>query len=168
MYNKNNLRVAKCARESGLKPELASVLFTGLHTVATDAFRLIEMSVPQGEAHEPVLLDAKQVEAIKVTDKDTIVVAENGNIKIAQSEYSPEKRDAETFPKYEAIFPTKDPVIKIAFNARYLSEMLAILKRVPKFERVEMSLYGERDPIVIEAKGDEQSARAMLMPMMNS
>jgi DNA polymerase III sliding clamp (beta) subunit (PCNA family) len=134
MYNKNNLRVAKCARESDLKPELASVLFTGLHTVATDGFRLMEISVPHGEAHEPVLLNAKNVGALKATDKDMIVVTEDGTIKTPRSQYIGEKRNADDFPKYQHLFPTETPVVKMTVNAAYLSEMLAIMARLNKFE----------------------------------
>ena len=166
MYNKNNLRVAKVAKEGSIQPALASVLFTGLHTVATDSFRLIEMSVPNGEAHEPVLLNAKQVGKIKATDKDMIVITKDGTIKTPEGTYSPEKYDADTYPKYEQIFPTETPVLEIHVDATYLESILAILKRVHKFEHVKMSLYGVNKPIVIEAKGDEQSARAMLMPIM--
>ena len=108
MYNKNNLRVAKVAKTGTIQPQLASVLFTGLHTVATDGFRLIEMSVPNGEAHEPVLLNAKQDHLqVKSTDKDMIVVAKGGSIKTSQGEYTLEKRDADEFPKYEHLFPTE-------------------------------------------------------------
>lgn len=44
IYNKHNLEVAKVASKSDMKPELACVLFMPDKTVATDTFRLVEMS----------------------------------------------------------------------------------------------------------------------------
>ena len=52
MYNKNNLAVAAIASKSSIKPELASVLFTKDATVATDSFKLVEISTPSGLDYE--------------------------------------------------------------------------------------------------------------------
>ena len=52
IYNKLNLEVAKIASDSEMRPELASVMFTKDKTVATDSFRLIEISVDKEQAPE--------------------------------------------------------------------------------------------------------------------
>lgn len=83
LYNKHNLAVAKIAATSNLRKELTCVAFFKDKTVATDAFRLIEVSTPKGGhtiddyptieginivkniEKEPILLRAKTVQALK-------------------------------------------------------------------------------------------------------
>lgn len=82
-YNKNNLSIHRIASKSDLKPEIASVLFTPSHTVATDSFRLIEMSTPadlnaetlaeypaipglKKILHDPIMLPADEVARMKI------------------------------------------------------------------------------------------------------
>lgn len=85
IYNQNNLNVAKVASKTGINPELRAVAFFKDKTVATDRFRLIEMSTPAEEGkdplenyptagvkniltklEEPLMLEAKTVSKLKI------------------------------------------------------------------------------------------------------
>lgn len=48
LYNALNLEVAKVAAKDSAKPELNGVFFTPQKSVATDSFRLLEISTPSG------------------------------------------------------------------------------------------------------------------------
>src|SRR3990167_7027831 len=45
LYNRHNLAVAGVASDSSIKPVLSGVMFTKDKTVATDSYRLVEISV---------------------------------------------------------------------------------------------------------------------------
>ena len=46
LYNKHNLEVAKIASKTTTREELTGVLFTKDKTVASDTFRLLEITTP--------------------------------------------------------------------------------------------------------------------------
>lgn len=89
LFNRNNLAVAKIASKSDVRPELAGVFFTKDKTVATDVYKLVEVTVPDGgdvltaenypkvegktamRSFKPFILPAKMVSAIKLP-KDKI------------------------------------------------------------------------------------------------
>ena len=98
LYNDINLSVAKIASKSnGLKPVLESVMFTKNFTVATDSYRLIEMSVPKNakasefpkvdgvsamQGCSPFLVSAKMLkEKIKIPKKTSLPILGNVAVK---------------------------------------------------------------------------------------
>lgn len=171
MYNKNNFAIHKIASDSTIKQELHAVAFYGNRSVATDAFRLIEMTA-WGEPHEPILYDRDEVKKIKL---------EKGVIKS-------ELRDATTARPYEGLtYPDVDIVTKKAFreaedptlytmvmvNAELLEGLLTIMKKLNTFGKVSISVPKERNKAMVlfaetvaQGTADKQTARALLMPIV--
>lgn len=171
MYNKNNLAVAQFAAPSKIKPELAAVLFTGTHTVATDGFRIIEVSAPEPDTTAaPQLLDARNIRDVKATQKDTIALNDDGTIVTPTATYSP-RSVAGAFPNYKMLLDektAKPPVLKLRVNARYLAELTTLMAKLNTYGSIDLTLYGEREPILLETPDHEsttQPARALLMPV---
>ncbi len=169
MYNKLNLAVGKVASKTSIKPELGSIAFFGNRTVATDSFRLLEVSAPGAALPEPVLLNAKHLKGnLKITPDREIDIEEI----MLRSGAEPIEATYPNFDKIvdEAFARTDD--IKISINAKYLSEMLAILATMNSFNSVELSiplLPGKA--IVMTAKTSQktdgpepQVARGLVMP----
>lgn len=161
--NKENIAVASFAAKSPIRPELASVLLKGGKIVATDSFRLIEMEVEEYEGDVPVLIPAKEFKAMKgkvilgekseegyklSSDQMTLIVSANG--------------DPESYPDYEKIIPTEEPVLEIKVNGRYLAEVLSLLAKTHPFETVELSFYGPKKGIVLHTA----KARGIVMPQV--
>lgn len=170
MYNKLNLAVGKVASKSSIKPELKSIAFFGDRTVATDSFRLLEVSAPGAALDEPVMLDAKYLKGnLKVTPEQDLDVNEI-------MERSGAKPVVGNFPKYKEIIEPamkREGDIKFSVNGKYMAEMLAIMATTNKFAQVEFSIpQGPGLPIIMVAKTaktkdnpDQQVVRGLLMPM---
>lgn len=170
MYNKLNLAVGKVASKTSIKPELGSIAFYGNKTVATDSFRLLEVSAPGGELNEPILLNAKYLKGnLKISpDKDVDL-----NEIISRSGAAPV---AGNFPKYEEIlepaFKRTDD-IEFSVNGKFLAEMLTIMASTNKFAQVKFSIPQKAGlPIVMTAKTpttkndpEPQIIRGLIMPM---
>lgn len=160
MYNKNNLAVAKVASKSSIRPSLACVAFYGDKTVATDSFRLIEMSADGEGLETPELYHADVVKGIKLKKGETIdsIPGEQG-------------ANGDTFPLYEHVIADaeKHAYRDIMVNAEYLAEICTILKDVHPFKKIKLSIpvAGTQYPVIITAQGareTDQKARALLMP----
>ncbi len=162
MYNKNNLAIAKIASATRIKPELACVAFYGDRTVATDSFRMIEMSA-DGKRHEPNLVYAEEVKAIKLKKGETIG---------AMDERLAPSISADGWPNVDIIMGNfkQDDYIEHNIGAGLMEGIMAVMKNVSTIERVTIKVPKEKfKPIIIEAvsdrAGDNQKARAFLMPM---
>lgn len=197
LYNEHNLKVAKIASRGGIKPVLECVLFTKDKSVATDSFRLLEVSVPKNakagefpkvQGHsvmqgvKPFLARAREVEKIKIPKKAKLPILEHFGIKHVDNhhaEFLSVDKDGESvqitnalrvddqFPDYEKIFPTGKPVAEVDVNAFFLSEILEIMGGMNKHDaRITIKIYGEGKPVVVVAGNDNQSARAMIMPVV--
>src|SRR3990167_1588711 len=96
LYNSLNLECAKIADKSDRRPELSGVLFTASKTVATDTFRLLEVSVPAGIKPEefpvvdgatamrgcsPFLVSAKSLRDIKIKPNKSLPILNHVAIK---------------------------------------------------------------------------------------
>lgn len=132
-YNKHNLAVAKFANPAKIRPEMNSVLFTEKHTVATDSFRLMRVSTPEGDypmdnvkpidTGDGILLPLDVVKAIKlpkaekhiqgvdsmvITEKDESMSPASVSIKTVHltdgvTDTVTANEVGGTFPKYESI-----------------------------------------------------------------
>lgn len=192
LYNSLNLEVVKIASKSEMKPELAGVLFKNDRTVATDGFRLLEITTPTGVKPEdfpvvdgaaamrgcqPFIASAKSLKEIKIPKvKNGLPILQNVAIK-----YLDDKRveflttDLETakittarrvegkFPDYEQIFPQGAPAAEVVINGELLAELLGIMAKLGGITKsVKMKFYGKTKPVMLEA-GETQKARGMIM-----
>jgi len=95
MYTKHNLLPTKITSKLNLKPELASVAFYGNRTIATDSFRLLEVSA-FGDAHEPVIIHKEQLKSFK-PDKKQLQFSES---------------DINATPITDRMYPDVDKIMK--------------------------------------------------------
>lgn len=197
MYNKHNLAVAKIAMKGDLKPELASVYFTNNHTVATDSFRLIEISVPDNVDIEefPIMdkkinettgaiIDARQILKIALPKCGSLPIAENlvvhqvdeENVELITTDVLDNSMNIKrvrtvpgTYPKYKEIVPKEDPLISIRINAKYLADVLNILGELDSFNNeVTLEIFADKyKPVIIKAKNKNQSGFGLVMPLSN-
>lgn len=195
LYNKHNLAVANFASKSEIRKEIACVFFTDKKTVATDSFRLVEVSTDTALEDErfpeqagnrkpmkgvkPFLVNAKQVKDLKLPNKGNndealalgVFHSDKVRVEVATSEGDSRNLrpvDGE-FPDYEQIFPTEEPAVKILVNGEYLAEVASMLAKMNAFGKVEIELSSNpHKPIVLRGRNDKktQTARAMVMPML--
>lgn len=145
--------------------ELACVAFYGDRTVATDAFRMIEMSATGKKLKTPVLYNAEALKGVKVI--------KGVDIDLKDIKVKPANVHGDKYPNIDMILKNADEqeYIEHNINAEYLEEILNVLKRVDgTFKKVTLKIPKEKyKPIIITAentkKGSEQKARALLMPM---
>jgi len=166
MYNKNNLAVAKLATRNRIKPELACVAFCGNRTMATDTFRMIEVSAAGPKLNKPVLYFADDVKTVKLKKGDMVPTE---LLPIKGSEI-----DGETYPDLDRAKKSLEALeyAEIMVNAAYLEEILSVMKNIdPKFAKVtiKVPMNISYKPMVIEAVNLDpkapQSATALLMPL---
>lgn len=157
MLNKLNIEVAKFASDSEFRPAITGLLITGEKTVATDSFRLVEITRPVKGEHEPLIVNAKEL-------LKKVKIPKGGDI-VELHELSSVSKIYEKFPDYEKVIPTGEPKAEFSVNGLFLAEIAKLLGKVNGIAKINIKVYGPGDPIVIEAKNDEQSARALLMPL---
>ncbi|TSD02694.1 MAG: hypothetical protein Athens071426_409 [Parcubacteria group bacterium Athens0714_26] len=170
------------------------VLFTKDKTVATDSFRLLEITTPSGMKPEdfpivsdatalkecqPFIVPAKSLREIKIPKSKTLPIMENVAIKkLDKEQVEFLTTDLETakittariingkFPDYEKIFPCDKPIAEILVNGKFLSELLTIMAKLNNLQQeVKIKIYGKDKPMVLEASNKNQKARGMLMPI---
>jgi len=193
IYNKNNLNVAKIVSKNKMRIEISGVLFTKDKTVATDSFRLIEISTPKGlnyndfpfskgegivsKGFEPFIADASDLKKIVIPKKGSLPILHTTVIGSVRSEaVNFTTSDIEStdnvivrkikgeYPKYEEIIPTGKPLVTFTVNAEYLIGVLEVLGKLERGHKVEMKFYGETKPMVLEAGNEEiQKGRAVIM-----
>lgn len=169
MYTALNLAIAKIANPKAANPSVRGVWFYPDKTMATDSYRLIEVTAPEGlegEANviEPVCLPAREVERIKANEHALIEIEnKTATITTGANQTKLAILDASAI-LYDALFTNKEPAAKIVLNAKYLKELCAILEKANDANRITISVYSETEPIKLEAKG-AQNIRALLMPI---
>ena len=194
IYNKNNLAVAKIASKNKSRRSIAGVLFTPEKTVATDSFRLIEMSVPKDVKADAFpmpegmkadnfvgsfVIDAESLKGFTLPNVSSMPIL-NNTVVSKQDEKSVDffrkdlnnesfqtfRKVDEDYPEYEGIFPTGKPQAEISVNAKFLKDLVGILGNLDKqSSKVRIAIYPNGKPMVITAKNNEQEGRAMLMPI---
>lgn len=160
--------VTKVASKHSIKPEYGAVAFYGNRTVATDTFRLLEISA-QGEAHEPRLLPAKAVGQLVKLSKEQLVsleriaeiVGQSVNTKHQYPDVDQVINSAEAYEDY----------VDIHLNGRLLAEVLLALSKLNKFEGVKLRVPKEPErPILAYSweknneKEGHQKGRGLVMP----
>ena len=193
LYNQNNLNVAKMASVSDIKLALASVLFTKEKTVATDSFRLLEITTPKNlnvedfpkvdgasamRGFQPFMVSAKALKEIKIPKKAKLPIMESVAIKHVDNnrveflttngesaDIKNIKRTNGQFPDYERIFPTEKPLAEVELNGELLAELLEVMSKLDVAQRVKIKVYAPNKPVVLEAGNDNQKGRGMVIPM---
>lgn len=191
LYNEINLAVADIADKKNTRFD--SVLFTANETVATDTYRIIEVSCPEIPADdfpsldgmikdisEPIYLKAEGLKKIKVPKSKTLPMLEHviladekeDSVSIISTDLETINRTTvcknkgEKFPEYQQLFEQgKDDDIEITVNAEYLIGLLKILSKVEPLGYVKIKVGRGFVPILLSAKNKNQKARALLMPV---
>ena len=192
LYNNNNLNITKIASKNENRPELTGVFFKSDKTVATDTFRLIEMSTPSNVKPEdypklpsgktamrgckPFIVSAKELSKIKIPNNKTLPIVnhlaighvDDQRVELLTTDLETEqvkslRRIDGNFPDYEKLFPVDKPIAEVELNADYLSELLNIMGKLNNLKSVKIKFHGPDKPLVLEASGPDQKARGMLM-----
>lgn len=164
MYNKHNLAVAKIASKKTNKPALASVAFCGNKTVATDSFRLVEVTTcDEEEAHAPVLVPAAKVSRLKLRKDSFVELSEVGT------------PIEDTFPDYAPILAEaeKRECVTVKVNAVLLYETLKVLADVggvTPWVTISVPTGRGNYPLILNVNNGKtkQSAKALVMPLLNN
>lgn len=146
--------VAKFASKSPVRPELACVLSDDIKSVATDSFKLVEISRVTGDKPAiPALYDAQMMKKAKVF---TAKAVEEMRVDI----------DAGIYPDYEPLLTPRKGDRTMMVNAKYLSEVCAALSKIEQFGGVTLHIpENPNQAILFTASGQSHTARAALMPM---
>ncbi len=189
IYNKHNIDIAKIAHKD--REPISGVMFSPDKTVATDGFRLLEVSCPNIDPSdfpvidgavaikefEPLIVNAKTLREIKIPKVKDIGIVSSVAIKeitddrvdfmttdLETNKITTAKRVKSDFPDYEQIFPKEEPIAEINLNGKYLAEMLSIMAKLGGNEnKVKIKFYGEGKPLLLES-GELQKARGLMMP----
>ena len=181
IFNKHNMEVAKFASKGSSRPELQGIFITKDKTVATDSFRLLEVSTPKDKKPEdyknamrgmkPVIINAEYLKKnIKLKD-DCIAIKhiDDNKIEVLQTvdgqvlpKFLPRITSGE-FPEYNMIFPKNEARAEVLLDARLLSDLLEVMGKMNNTGQVRIKVYAKGQPLVIEGGSQNQPARAMLM-----
>lgn len=189
LYNENNLLVAKMASKNDTRPELASVLFTKEKTVATDSFRLLEVTTPSDAKIEefpktdgkpamrgfkPFMVPAQSLKEMKNKGKLVAVKHVSEVFSELMTDESITRFPAVSghFPDYEQIFPKGKPVLEVSINPEMFGDILLTVAKMMKnnagsygASEIRISFYGELTPVVVEAGTKTQKIRGLIMPI---
>ncbi|MDO8521527.1 MAG: hypothetical protein Q7S52_05425 [bacterium] len=161
------------ASKSEIRPVLAAVRMNGKVAVATDSFRLVEVTntSEEAKAEAPILITAKSLRAVKMKESTGAeIVAEGDKMFIRDTLHAfdvqlVEKSTAtpDEYPDYAAIWPTGEHQ-EVTISGQYLGEVLLLLSKLGKHQEVVLRVYRDaHKPVEIIAKGNGQEARAMVM-----
>ena len=195
LYNNLNFEAVKFASSSDLRPELSGVFFKADKVVATDRFRLVEITTDKTadikemgkefmQGFKPFIIGAKQVkEMAKIVPNykrlpqfnyagisfadDKFVEFISHNLETNLTEKRRASKINGTFPDYEKLFETGNAIAEIEINGNYMAGILETLAKFNFDYKVKIKFYGENKPLIFEAGNASQKARAALMPFKN-
>lgn len=167
MYNKHNLAISKVASKSFIKPALSCVAFYGNRNIATDSFRVIEMSA-DGDKHDIILHQATIV-SVKKLKKNEKCTREELNAQEIKDTYP----DIDTV--MDAQFSNKEKeYVSLKINGVYLAEVCKLLSDLSPFATITLEIEktgNVQNAIRITShngnnRGQDvtQTARALVMP----
>jgi hypothetical protein len=136
MYTDKNLLPLKIVqRNNSIKPELASVAFYGNRTVATDSFRLMEVSA-FGEAEPVRTVHRDKLKFVKIKKGEMI-----GSDKIEEQALQPLNPHG-TYPDIDIVLREDKGVeyATIKVNGHMLGELLQQMAKMNKFGHVELNV----------------------------
>jgi DNA polymerase III sliding clamp (beta) subunit (PCNA family) len=145
------INITKYLSKADFKPELQSVYLSGNKAVATDSFKLIEITRSR-EVTKPIMVRIpKGVKKIDNITPDGVI--ENGINKI-QGEII-----EGSFPDYNQVIPKGEPVYKMTFSPEYLA---VIIDSYKKAKEVTLNFYGDNKPMMI----NENGVLTLIMPII--
>ena len=174
MYNHNNLLPIKVSNPKSFHPASQMIAFYGNRTIATDTFRLLEVSA-DGEAHAPAIIDSKLFKATTIPKKTLsfdLAEIEAATGAIANPHFN--------YPDVDQIMSEKPDVeyASIKINGELLGELLVAMSKINKFEVVELKvpINAAYTPVHIYARTEEstyqegikvpnQTAHGLCMPV---
>ncbi len=160
---------AKFVSKSAVRPELGYVHTTGRTAQATDSFRLMEITCDIYEDEEAVLYHADDVKRIKYPKGEDGAIVNGIVATTGAGDTALLQKDADTYPLTKQIWDrTEDKeYIEMKVNGVYLAELAQALAKFDGFEKVVLKVPkdGGFEPIILTAKGQGHTARALLMPM---
>lgn len=152
---------------------LTCVHFDGATATATDSFRLVQITniAPNApEASAPVLIDAKNLAAIK-TKKDDAIIIEGTSASTGTGPIYPIGTEAAPadYPKVQSLIDEAQARkgLSIDVSGEYLAEIAKHLAKLsPLAGKVTLHLPDvENRPLLITASGNGHEAIALLMPL---
>lgn len=168
MYiSKQDQGIAKFTSRVGMNGGLRNVLIRGKQLVATDSFRLVEVTnkEPDVTECEPMLVPGASLKAVPMLKGDRLNVGE-AQLKGAGHEVNADVQQADAFPKYEQIFPTGSH-FQIRLDAEFLAEIAKFMSGVDNQVLLTFQADGHK-PVVLECESLTRKVRAMLMPIIKS
>jgi len=174
-YNRHNLAVAKFASKSAVRAEMSCVAFFGNRTLATDSFRLVEVSA-DGEAHDISLRYAHDVKARKIGKHESVALDD-----LQAFDVTPQL--GERYPDVSQVlksqFENDEEYVTVKLNGAYLAEIAKTLADMSYCAQITLQVakdnadYARAVRIFAEAKTGKreevtQKARALLMPMRDA
>jgi len=190
--SKASLDVMSHASGSPTRPILTGVYVTDTVSVATDSYRLLEVSHPvinpddmpvqlqstgEGSVIIPTVAIAKA--RANIPKKCALQCLHNVSVSIDDMSVHLKTSDLETiddvsaraiegkYPDYKQIIPSGEPKVRIAVSAKYLKDMAAYFeKHAVENYYVEIEVTDSTTPLIMRAKvGSNQDAVGVLMPL---
>jgi len=190
---KDILTAAKFASTDESRPVLTAVKVTDKGYAATDSYKLVMIKhkgadikefpvIPNAqevkELPEPLLIPAAALlKKLKFPTSKTLPIlgegllcnAEKGSVAIATTDLETattlQFRTIDgTFPEYQKIMPTGEPVVTIMLDAKLVTECMAAFLD-GETNQVRLDLYGETEPMIMTGKSENNDhIKALLMP----
>ena len=161
MYTKLNLLPAKIASKSSIRGEFQHVMADGTRTVATDTFRLLEVTTTESNKHDPLYILADVAKKHKMPSKQI-------ELDINALQANPH---INTYPDIDQIIAQKSNVeyVEIKVNAELLGELLTTMSKMNRYKKVEISIpCAKNHAIHLYADSDDKKQRAhgLQMPII--
>jgi hypothetical protein len=153
------------ASKSDIKPEIACIMLTADKAVATDSYKLIEVSnVLPEPLTTTVYLDARQIKAVVKAksvlslEEKTLTVTTNG---VAATITQPS--NVNSFPEYMRIMPTEQDIgSSVLLNVEHMLEMFTAFKELG-LVKVQFGIH--KDSLYKPCLVTSQNVKALIMPM---
>lgn len=176
MLNKNNLRIAKIARDVTSRYNLDSIKITPTETIATDGHLLMRVTRPETGEGEFLLRGELALEVAGAIDENQYVAAglEGEGVKVSFGDEErqhgfTQKIRPDKFPNYDKVMPEGEPIAEIAVNADYFIKILKLISKAQNTNVpiVLISIYGADKPVRFDAKipYSDQKICALVMPL---
>lgn len=169
MYNLKNLLPIKVTAKKTFNPNFESIAFYGDRTVATDTYRLLEVSAT-GESHDAKIIPANQIKTTKLDKK--IIKFDLKHIEaIANTPANPHTE----YPNVDLVLKEDESIeyATIKVNGEMFGELLLAMSKMNNFKEVKIKVPINQTykPIHVYAsdnnpnQSQRQTAHGLMMPM---
>lgn len=159
MYTKLNLLPAKIASKSSIRGDFQHVMADGIRTVATDTFRLLEVTTTVPEKHDPLYILADVAKKHKMPSKQIAL-----DIKELQA-----NPHINTYPDIDKVIAEKSDIeyISTDIDAAMLGELLTTMSKMNRFATVRIKVpcaKGHAVHLYAVSDDKKQQAHGLQMP----